>query len=129
MSRLYNKNCSADKISISALAFIGDCVFELFVREQIVTSLASSAKNLHIASTNQVCCKSQAEFAKKILPILTEKELIIYKRGRNINPKHTPRNSNPADYHSATGLESLFGYLYLNDDIDRLRYLFTYMCN
>ena len=126
MIRLYNKDCDINNLNIPALAFIGDCVFELFVREKIVTSLNSCAKNLHEASIKQVCCKNQAEFAKKLIPILTEEELKIYNRGRNTNTKHTPKNSSVADYHSATGLESLFGFLYLKNDIERLNFLFEY---
>lgn len=129
MNRLYNKECNLKDINTPSLAFIGDCVFELFVRESIITNKISSAENLHNASIRQVCCSAQAKFAKVILPVLTEKELNIYKRGRNLNTNHTPKNASVSDYHSATGLEVLFGYLYLNDEIERLRYLFDYCQN
>ena len=72
-----------------------------------------------------VNCKSQAEFAKQIMPSLTETELSVYKRGRNAAPKCTPKNGSVADYHSATGLEALFGYLHLNGEKDRVDELFS----
>ena len=67
---------------------------------------------------------NQAEFAKILLPTLTEKETSVYKRGRNAAPKCTPKNGTVADYHSATGLESLFGYLYLKGENERIGELF-----
>lgn len=129
MNRLYNKECNLKNISTPSLAFIGDCVFELFVRESVVTNTISSAENLHNASISRVCCSAQAKLIKTLLPILTEKELSIYKRGRNLNTNHIPKNASVSDYHSATGLEVLFGYLYLNNEIERLRYLFDYCQN
>ena len=64
------------------------------------------------------------EFAKILMPTLTEKELAVYKRGRNAAPKCTPKNGSVADYHSATGLEALFGYLQINKEFDRINQLF-----
>ena len=68
---------------------------------------------------------TQAEFAKQIMPSLTEKEVSVYRRGRNAAPKCTPKNGSVADYHSATGLEALFGYLHLNGEKDRIGELFN----
>ena len=72
-----------------------------------------------------VNCEAQAEAVKKLTPSLTEEEIDIYRRGRNAFTKNTPKNSSVADYHSATGLEALFGFLYLKGDIDRINNLFT----
>ena len=77
------------------------------------------------ANVDLVNCKSQAVFAKKLIPMLTEEELSVYKRGRNASPKCTPKNGSVGDYHSATGLEALFGYLYLSGEDKRLERLFS----
>ena len=71
-----------------------------------------------------VNCKSQAEYAQLLMPSLSEKELAVYKRGRNAAPKCTPKNGSVADYHSATGLECLFGYLHVNGETERINELF-----
>ena len=76
-----------------------------------------------------VNCKSQAQFAKKLLPSLTEKEVAVYKRGRNAAPKSVAKNGTVAEYHSATGLECLFGYLYLNGEQQRISELFEMIIN
>ena len=71
-----------------------------------------------------VNCKAQAEYAQLLMPSLSEKELAVYKRGRNAAPKCTPKNGSVADYHSATGLECLFGYLHVNGETERINELF-----
>ena len=106
----------ADEISPLTLAFVGDGVYDLLVREYLVRKANRSVGELN--------CKSQAEFAKILMPTLTEKELAVYKRGRNAAPKCTPKNGSVADYHSATGLETLFGYLQINKEFDRINQLF-----
>ena len=73
----------------------------------------------------EVCCRSQSKRIKGILSELTEKELTIFKRGRNAHTSNTPKNASVEEYHNATGLEALFGYIYLTGDIRRLRELFT----
>lgn len=125
MERLYNKNCDYKTLSASSLAFIGDCVFELFVREQLVCIGNCPVNKLHKKSVEKVCCKAQSLFIKKLLPKLSEEEITIYKRGRNSHTKNTPKNASESDYHNATGFEALFGYLYLKNDINRLRELFS----
>ena len=72
-----------------------------------------------------VNCKSQAQFASKLMPNLTEREVAVYKRGRNAAPKSTSKHGSIADYHSATGLEALFGYLHLNGEQERINELFS----
>jgi ribonuclease-3 family protein len=76
-----------------------------------------------------VNCRAQAEYAQLLMPSLTEKELAVYKRGRNAAPKCTPKNGSVADYHSATGLECLFGYLYINGEQQRITELFDIIFN
>jgi ribonuclease-3 family protein len=97
-----------------ALAFLGDSVYELYIREMLVKKANTSAGNLHNEKIKLVCCEKQAEIADKILPLLTETELAVYKRGRNsdVSP---PKHAKPADYRKSTGFEALIGYLYLTD--------------
>lgn len=114
-----------DEYSPLTLAFVGDGVYDLLVREYLVCRANQPVGELNKIKVSLVNCKSQASFAKQIMPSLTEKEAAIYKRGRNAAPKCTPKNGTVADYHSATGLECLFGYLHLNGETDRLNELFN----
>lgn len=107
-----------------ALAFLGDAVYGLLVREHLLLSANRPAGQLHTLSVQSVNARAQATAAKVILPQLTEEELSVYKRGRNAHPGHTPKHQSEGDYHAATGLESLFGWLYLQNRQDRLRALF-----
>ncbi|MDQ5983589.1 MAG: Mini-ribonuclease 3 [Eubacteriales bacterium SKADARSKE-1] len=125
MERLYNENCDYKNLSPLSLAFVGDCVFELFVREQLLCIGNCPVNKLHKKSVEKVCCTSQSLFIEKLLPVLSEEELAIYKRGRNAHTKNTPKNASESDYHNATGFEALLGYLYLKTDIKRLRELFS----
>lgn len=125
MDNIMLSHTKADEISPLTLAFVGDGVYDLLVREYLVRKANRPVGELNKIKVSLVNCKSQAEFAKQIMPSLSEKELSIYKRGRNVAPKCTPKNGSTADYHSATGLEALFGYLYLNGEKDRLDELFN----
>ncbi len=115
---------STDDFSPLTLAFVGDGVYDLLVREYLVRQANRPVGELNKTKVAMVNCKSQAQFASKLMPSLTEKEVAIYKRGRNAAPKSTAKNGTLAEYHSATGLECLFGYLYLNGDRDRINELF-----
>ena len=86
---------------------------------------------LHKMKVKKVCCKAQSEIMKKLISMLTNEELSIFKRGRNAHINHTPKNADVADYHNATGFETLIGYIYLKGDIKRLRELFELIekCN
>lgn len=117
----HNKN---DDFSPLTLAFVGDGVYDLLVRGFLVRQANRPVGELNRRKVALVNCKSQAKFAKLIMDSLSEKELAVYKRGRNAAPKCTPKNGSVADYHSATGLEALFGYLYLNGEKDRIDELF-----
>ncbi|MEE1171419.1 MAG: ribonuclease III domain-containing protein [Ruminococcus sp.] len=117
----HNKN---DDFSPLTLAFMGDGVYDLLVRSYLVRQANRPVGELNRRKVALVNCKSQARFARLIMDSLSEKELAVYKRGRNAAPKCTPKNGSVADYHSATGLEALFGYLYLNGETDRIDELF-----
>lgn len=105
------------------LAYLGDSVFELMVREKLVLRENAPNGKLHKEAKGFVSAKAQSQFADKILNELTEDELHIYKRGRNANGVPT-KNADPAEYSKATGLEALFGYLYLAGETARLELLF-----
>lgn len=125
MKNITISHTKTDEISPLTLAFVGDGVYDLLVREHLVRKANRPVGELNKVKVSLVNCKSQAEFAKQIIPSLTEKELSVYKRGRNAAPKCTPKNGSVADYHSATGLEALFGYLHLNGENGRIAELFN----
>ena len=126
MSKLLEDECKAQEYSPLALAFIGDGVFDLMVRERIVINANAPVGKLNKQKVDIVCCQNQAKIIENLLPILTEEEILVYKRGRNAKSK-APKNATNAQYHMATGLESLWGYLYLKGEIERLRELFKYI--
>lgn len=128
MNRLFDAECDPRQLSPLTLAFVGDGAFELFVRERLVCKANCPVNALHKSSITQVCCSAQARALQKLLPILTEEEEAVYKRGRNAHVGHVPKNSSSADYHSATGFEAMFGYLYLKGELERLRELFSLIC-
>ena len=111
------------------LAFIGDGVYDLLVREYLVTHSAAHVGELNQMKVKMVNCKSQAEYIKLILPVLTEEETEIYKRGRNTKVNSASKHSTLSDYHAATGLEALFGWLYLKGRQERINELFTLIIN
>lgn len=105
------------------LAYIGDTVYDLIVRTRMIHS--GSVKDIHRAAVAQVNATSQAAAARLILPMLTEEENDVYRRGRNAHAHHSaPKAASVSDYASATGLESLLGYLYLTGDFPRINQLF-----
>ena len=117
---------AVDPVALSplTLAFIGDCVYELFVREALVTEANRPAGELHAQKVRYVSAAAQAKAYRFIEDSLTEKESSIFKRGRYAHTTHTPKNMTNADYHTATGIEALFGFLYLSGETERLRELF-----
>lgn len=118
--RLYPKEVDTRALSPITLAFVGDGVYELMVRERLAAQANRPANALHRQAVSMVRAEAQAAAVEKIAPLLTESEQAVFRRGRNA---HTARNSD--DYHRATGLEALFGYLYLSGETDRLRELFS----
>ncbi len=115
------------KISSLGLAHIGDAVYELMVRVRLCERGRFTSAGLHSAAVEYVNAPKQAELAKKILPFLTEEEKDVYRRGRNAKVGSVPRNASVSEYHAATGLEALMGYLYLRGRLDRLNELFEIM--
>ena len=120
MDRLYPKDIDLHTLSPLALAFVGDGVYSLMVRERLLCEANRPVNDLHRQSVRDVRAEAQAAAMGRILEHLTEEEEAVFKRGRNA---HTARSG--ADYHRATGLEALFGYLYLDGRIDRIRELFA----
>jgi len=106
------------------LAHLGDAVYELLVRTWLVTAGTSTGSHLHRDTTALVNAQAQADAMDKILPLLTEEECSVYKRGRNADVRHIPKNASHAQYAKATGLEALFGYLYLSGQRNRMQILF-----
>lgn len=122
--------CSDEKAFLmnpDKLAFIGDAVFELMVRNTICCKYNLNIGEINKLKVSAVCCEAQAEFFRKIEPYLSEKEMAIYKRGRNAHTGNVPKKSSPQTYHIATGLETLFGYLYFSGHIERLKELMAFL--
>ncbi len=107
------------------LAFVGDCVYEILVREALVCKANRPVNELHRESVKYVSAKAQTEAYAKIKDILTEEETAQFKRGRNAKVGHSPKSATDAQYHTATGVEALFGYLYLSDRVERIKHLFS----
>ncbi len=112
------------QLSPLVLAFVGDAIYGLLVRERLVLIANTSVGNLHRKSVKYVSAKAQAAAIDKIEKDLTEEEDRIFKRGRNASVNSVPKNADVADYHKATGFEALFGYLYLSNQHERIAYLF-----
>lgn len=125
MENIAQMHTMADEISPLTLAFVGDGVYDLLVREYLVRQANRPVGELNKIKVSLVNCKSQARFAKLLLPKLSDKETSVYKRGRNAAPKCTSKHGTVADYHSATGLECLFGYLHMNGEQSRVQELFN----
>ena len=116
----FNKIEIPELLNPLVLAYIGDAVFEVYVRMHIAKQGAIKPNALHKASINFVCAKAQANILEKIENELTEDELNIVRRGRNANSNTIPKNASVADYKKATAFEALIGYLFLKNDISRL---------
>ena len=101
-------------------AYVGDCVYELYIRTELINRTNLKPHKLHIESIKYVKAQAQAEFLKKIYDDLTEEEQEIIRRGRNAENHHLPKNCNIQDYMYATAFEALIGYLYLRKQNKRL---------
>lgn len=113
-----------DSLSALALAHLGDGVYELMVRAWLCLRGGGTNRGLHRAAITYVSAPAQAERGKRILPLLTEEEHDVYRRGRNCHTPAAPKGATIAQYHAATALETLFGWLYLRGDTARLNELF-----
>lgn len=121
---MINKTENPNLLSPSVLAFVGDAVYGLYVRTALADTSRPSGE-LHKMSAQVVNAAAQARAFAVIEPLLTEKELAVFKRGRNFHTSSTPKNATNGDYHTATGLECLFGWLYLSGDKTRADELFA----
>lgn len=105
------------------LAYIGDAIFEVFIRTEIVSRGNAPVNKLHKMAKEYVKASAQAAMYRSIQPFLTEEEEAVFKRGRNAKAGSVPKNADLMDYKHATGLEAICGYLYLGGQIKRLQYL------
>ena len=113
-----------DAISNLGLAHIGDSVFELLCRSYLCARGGKNVGNLHRDTIAMVKATAQAEFVDRLLPLLTEEEMAYYRRGKNAHVHAVPKSATAAEYAKATGLEALFGALYLAGKTERLNELF-----
>jgi len=113
-----------NEMQILNLAYIGDAVFELMVRTHIINTNKAATNELHKAAKSYVCAAAQAEMYKALESVLTDDEIAVMKRGRNAKSHSKAKNASVVDYRYATGMEALFGYLYLKNETKRLMELF-----
>ena len=126
----FHLNASREELlnmSSLGLAHLGDGVFELMVRSWLCLHGKATSKGLHRATVRYVAAPAQAQAVENILPLLTEEEGDVFRRGRNTSPHSVPQNASRADYQAATGLEALFGWLWLQGRTERLNELFAVM--
>lgn len=114
-----------NRISILGLAHIGDGVYELLTRTYLCTHGVTAVQALHKKAVSMVNAPAQAAAMEKLLPLLTEDEMALYKRGRNAHVNSVPQHAELSQYHAATGLEALFGWLYLQGETDRINRLYA----
>ncbi len=114
-------------ISSIALAHLGDAVYELLVRTWLCVHGKATGKGLHRATVSLVCAAKQAELSGRILPLLSEAEQDVFRRGRNANVHTIPHSADRATYQKATALEALLGWLYLRGERERINALFAVM--
>ena len=106
---------------------MGDGVYELLVRTWLCAHGRATGKGLHRATIELVCAPKQAALSEKILPLLTEEEQAVFRRGRNAHVHSIPQHASRAQYQQATALEALFGWLYLSGQRGRVNELFNVM--
>ena len=119
------EKAQVDAISNLGLAHMGDCVFEILCRAYLCAKGDKTVDKLHRETIQMVKATSQARFAEKMLPMLSEEELAYYRRGKNSHVHAVPKSATPAEYARATGLEALFGALYLMGRTERLNEIFN----
>lgn len=130
MTDYFDATMSDDKLhamSSIGLAHLGDAVYELLVRTYLCVHGKATGRGLHRATVALVCAPKQAELSEKLLPLLTEEEQDVFRRGRNANVHTIPHSADRAQYQKATALEALFGWLYLKGEKERVNALFAAM--
>lgn len=105
------------------LAYIGDAVYELYIRSMLVAKANMQVRKLHKEATGYVKAKAQADLIKRLMDKLTKEEINVYKRGRNAHSYTSAKNADIVDYRCATGFEALIGYLYINGNAERINEL------
>ena len=108
-------------------AYIGDCVYELYVRQELINKTNLKPHRLHIEAIRYVKASKQAEILQKISDRLTDEEKDIVRRGRNAENHHLPKNASVQDYMYSTAFEALIGYLYLTKKDERLKEILSYI--
>ena len=129
MTDFLNITLTAEQLSTVselALAHVGDAVFELLARTELCCAGSAKVKDLHARTVALVTAPAQAAFVEAVLPRLTEEELTVYKRGRNAHSHPAPKSASPGQYARATGLETLFGWLWLTGRKDRVSQLYAF---
>ena len=114
-----------DAISNLGLAHMGDCVYEMLVRAYLCAQGNKTVAQLHKQTITMVKATYQSEFVDKMLPLLTEDEMTYYRRGKNSHVHAVPKSATPAQYAKATGLEAMFGYLFLSGNKERANEIFN----
>lgn len=130
MTDFFHLNMPRDELlnlSSLGLAHLGDSVFEVMVRSWLCLHGKAKAKDLHRATVAYVAAPAQAQRAQRILPLLSEEEQDVFRRGRNTAPHSVPKAASRGEYQAATALEALFGWLYLQGRTQRLNELFAIM--
>lgn len=128
MENFFEMNMSKaeiDAISNLGLAHMGDCVYEILCRAYLCARGGKTVERLHRETIQMVKAGSQAKFVDKMLPLLTEEEMTYYRRGKNSHVHAVPKSATPAEYAKATGLEALFGYLFLSGQKERANEIFN----
>ncbi len=125
MDKLFLSDVNPRELPSLTLAFVGDSVYELLVREYLLSKGKRQVGELNKEKVAMVCCSAQTNALDKIKHLLTEEEEGVFRRGRNVQVNSVPKNSSLKDYHTATGLEALFGYLYLFGRTERIYELFN----
>ena len=113
----------ANNLSPVVLAFVGDAVYSLFVREKLTFNSDSKTGELNKRTVKEVCASAQASFVKKIEKFFTEEELNVFKRAKNAKKGTRSKSASIVDYNLSTGFEAVLGFLYLTGNIERLNYL------
>ena len=113
------------ELSTLGYAYIGDAVYELLVRSYLAENGLLGAKNMHQQTVKIVNAKSQSSTVEKLLPFFTDEENDIFRRGRNAKVNSVPKNASEKEYHEATGLEAVLGWLWINKKKQRIVELFS----
>ena len=115
----------ATQLSPLTLAFIGDAVYTLYVRERLVFQKDEKGNELNKKTSAVVKATAQSEFVLKIMPLLTPEESAIFRRGRNAKKNTKAKSASVTEYNNSTGFEALIGYLYVTGNLERINYLLS----